>query len=110
LRIGGYCRVSEDDEGKGLAVTRQAQDIRKLVDRNGHVLAGMYTDNSVSAYRDVVRPEFEHLLADLASGLIEGVAVWDCDRLARRPKDLERLIDLFDTHPLVFTCPVPGDG
>jgi site-specific DNA recombinase len=102
MRIGGYARISYDDERDGLGVQRQATDIRKLVEGRGDTLAGMYTDNSVSAYKNVERPAFEQLLGDLASGLIDGLAVWDCDRLARRPKDLERVIDLFDARPLVF--------
>ena len=101
-RVAVYTRISDDDERDGLGVQRQATDIRKLVEGRGYTLAGVYTDNSVSAYKNVERPAFEQLLGDLASGLIDGLAVWDCDRLARRPKDLERVIDLFDARPLVF--------
>lgn len=45
-----------------------------------------------------MRPGFEQLLTDLASGLIDGICVWDSDRLARQPRDLERLIDLYETR------------
>jgi len=55
-----------------------------------------YADNDVSAFKDVVRPEFELLLADLDSGVVEGIVVYDLDRLARRPQDLERVIDIYD--------------
>ena len=56
-----------------------------------------YSDNDVSAYKDDVRPEFELLLRDLDNGVIERIVVYDLDRLARRPKDLERVIDIYDT-------------
>ena len=56
-----------------------------------------YADNDVSTYKDVVRPEFELLLQDLETGAVEGILVYDLDRLARRPKDLERVIDIYDT-------------
>ncbi|HEX3196276.1 MAG TPA: recombinase family protein [Propionibacteriaceae bacterium] len=63
----------------------------------GRLLAS--TRTGVSAYRRrVVRPGFEQLLTDLASGLIDGICVWDSDRLARQPRDLERLIDLYETR------------
>jgi hypothetical protein len=50
-----------------------------------------------------MRPGFEQLLTDVASGLIDGICVWDSDGLARQPRDLERLIDLYETRKgLVF--------
>lgn len=55
-----------------------------------------YVDNDISAFKDVVRPEFERLLADLEDGVIDGIVVYDLDRLARRPRDLERVIDVYD--------------
>ncbi|SDP32750.1 Site-specific DNA recombinase [Arthrobacter sp. ok909] len=105
MRVAGYARISFDDDGTAAGVTRQTEDIAALVKRKGWALADMYVDNNVSAYKNVVRPEFERLLADLETGVVDGVAVWDCDRLARKPKDLERLIDLYDQRPLAFaTC------
>jgi DNA invertase Pin-like site-specific DNA recombinase len=53
----------------------------------------------------VVRPGFEQLLTDLASGLIDGICVWDSDRLARQPRDLERLIDLYETRKVWCSLP-----
>lgn len=102
-RIGGYSRISLDDDGDALGVQRQMDDITALVERKGHTLAKHYIDNNISAFKArVIRPDFEQLLVDLGSGLIDGIAVWDCDRLARKPKDLERVIDLYDERTLVF--------
>ncbi|WP_079177082.1 recombinase family protein [Streptomyces sp. MUSC 14] len=53
------------------------------------------TDGSVDCV--VVRPEFRRLLADLASGVIDGVIFYDLDSLVRQPRDLEDLIDLSST-------------
>jgi site-specific DNA recombinase len=102
MRVAGYARISADDDGTAAGVQRQQEDIRALAKRRGWTLAHMYVDNNVSAYKNVVRPEFERLLEDLSSGAVDGVAVWDMDRLARKPKDLERLLDLYDRRPLVF--------
>lgn len=105
MKVGGYSRLSFDDEGTAAGVQRQQEDIRALVARKGWALAGMYVDNNVSAYKNVVRPEFERLLEDLAAGTIDGVAIYNLDRLARKPRDIERVLDLYDQRPLLFaTC------
>lgn len=109
MRVGTYARISDDAEQLGLGVGRQQDDTRKLVDLRGWTLANTYLDNDVSAYQPkVVRPDFERLLADLETGVIQGIAVYDLDRLARQPADLERIISIYDRKPLVFAT-VQGD-
>ena len=109
MGIGLYTRISEDLDGAGLGVARQETDCRKLASLRGWEVAGVYTDNDVSAFKvKIVRPEFERLLSDLQSGVIEGVVVYDLDRFARQPADLERAIRIFDERPLVFAT-VQGD-
>ena len=63
----------------------------------------------MSAYQPkVIRSDFERLLADLEAGTIQGIVVYDLDRLARKPTDLERIITIYDRAPLVFAT-VQGD-
>lgn len=102
--IAVYVRISLDTEGLGLGVARQEEDCRELVVRRGWDVAYVASDNDISAYKKVVRPEFERVLDDLASGAVDGLAVYDLDRLARQPRDLERLIDIFDSRPLSFAA------
>jgi DNA invertase Pin-like site-specific DNA recombinase len=109
MRVGTYARISDDAEQTGLGVARQQRDTRRLVELRGWTLIEEYEDDDKSAYqRRVVRDNFERMLADLASGTIQGIVVWDLDRLARKPTDLERIIDLYDQRPLVFAT-VQGD-
>ena len=109
MGIGLYTRISEDIDGGRLGVARQEADCRKLASLRGWTVAGVYTDNDVSAFKvKIVRPEFERLLCDLATGAIGGVVVWDLDRFAHQPTDLERAIKLFDQRALVFAT-VQGD-
>ncbi|MEU1518821.1 recombinase family protein [Streptomyces sp. NPDC005811] len=49
------------------------------------------------------------LLTDLQSGVIDGVIAYDLDRLARQPRDLERLIDVFEERPELVFCTVTND-
>jgi site-specific DNA recombinase len=67
-------------------------------------------DNDVSAYKTkVVRPKFEALLDDLKLGLVDGVVVYDLDRFARQPVDLERAIRIFDDRPGLVFATVQSD-
>ncbi|MGW1670318.1 recombinase family protein [Streptomyces sp. NPDC002324] len=109
-RVAVYTRISRDDEGDGLGVARQREDCERLADLRGWVVAKVYQDNDVSAFkRNVRRPEFELMLSDLADSLIDGVVAYDLDRLARQPKDLERLIDLYDEHKRRMFATVTND-
>lgn len=106
--IGIYSRISLDD-GTALGVQRQEEDCEKLAALRGWSVAKVYRDNDVSAYkRNVRRPAFENLLKDLAAGRLSGLVVYDLDRLSRQPRDLERVIDLYDRSGLTFAT-VSGD-
>ncbi|MGW1029247.1 recombinase family protein [Streptomyces sp. NPDC002577] len=111
VRLGGYARISLDKDGEELGVERQRRDYRQVAGvRPGWEVARDYIDNDVSAFkRNVVRPEFERLLVDLQSGVIDGVIAYDLDRLARQPRDLERLIDVFEDRPELVFCTVTND-
>jgi site-specific DNA recombinase len=102
-----YVRISEDVEGLGKGVRRQEQDGRRLCKQRGWDSV-LFEDNDASAYKRKPRPAFERMLKDLADRRLDGVVVYDIDRLARRPTDLERLIDIYDRRKLVFAT-VQGD-
>lgn len=104
--VGVYLRIFDDAEETREAVERQHQDVLCICARNGWT-AKKYEDNDLSAFkREVVRPDFERLLLDLAAGRIDGIVTYNLDRLARQPRDLERLLDVYADRPdLVFaTC------
>lgn len=88
-----------------------------LAERLGWKIGRVYEENDTSAYKRkritlpngrsvwrVMRPEFRQMLQDYEDGVIDGIIVYDLDRLARQPRDLEDLIDLVD-H---FKRPVVG--
>jgi DNA invertase Pin-like site-specific DNA recombinase len=106
---GIYARISDDDEGTGLGVLRQTDDCSRLTELR-QWRGSQYVDNDVSAFkRGVVRPEFERMLDDLRSGQLDGVVVYNLDRLARQPADLERLIEIYADHPDYTFATVDGD-
>lgn len=108
LELAGYGRISDDqedektgDRGAGVARQREAvQQVCKLMSITQQPLKWTikvwFEDNDVSAFKDVVRPQFELMLDALRRGDLEGIVVYDLDRLARRPVDLEKVIDIYD--------------
>ncbi|MET8570374.1 recombinase family protein [Streptomyces sp. NPDC004783] len=108
--MGIYTRISRDDEGDALGVARQQQDCERLADLRSWQAVKVYEDNDVSAFkRNVVRDDFELMLKDLRAGLIDGIVAYDLDRLARQPKDLERLIEIYDERPRLEFATVTND-
>jgi site-specific DNA recombinase len=115
LRVGAYVRVSEDRDDDAKAVGRQEEDTRALVARHGGTVAKVYAENDTSAYRKrrvqrtddrgetfhvyrVIRPVFQEMLSDLRRGDIDAAVVYDLDRLARDPRDLEDVIEIVEHY------------
>src|SRR5689334_6330799 len=105
-RAAGYVRISRDPYGQEKGVSRQIEDIKALAAKLGWTIVEIFIENDTSAYKKrkvtlpdgstayrVIRPEFARMLEALASGAIDGIIVYDLDRLARQPRDLEDLID-----------------
>jgi site-specific DNA recombinase len=102
MRAAIYARISQDTDGTALGVTRQQEDCLREAERRGWEVVQRYVDNDVSATRSKVRPEYQRMLADVASGHIGALVVWDIDRLTRTPRELEDVIDLADRYGLAL--------
>lgn len=96
-QAGIYVRISRDDTGDRLGVTRQADECRALAERLGYEVAGVYEDNDVSASKGKRREAYEELLADVESRKLDAVIAWHPDRLHRAPIELERFIDVVES-------------
>jgi len=100
IRLSLVTVVPDASEGEPVqqsGLERQQVDTQALAERKGW--QGVPYIDEASAYkRRAKRPKFDQLLSDLADGTIEGLCVYDCDRLARQPRDLERLIDLYEAN------------
>ncbi|MGO2943899.1 MAG: recombinase family protein [Brevibacterium aurantiacum] len=104
-----YLRISEDRTGEEAGVERQRNDCLALCKRLGFKISteDIYMDNDVSAYLKKKRPDFEKLLARVKLGPTR-IIVWHVDRLYRRPRELEDLIDLVETHPIRIEAVMGG--
>lgn len=108
VRPAGYRRISSDPRGLERGIDAQAEDVEQKAKQLGWpAIVKWYTENDTSAFKKKrvrladgsvgyrnIRPAFMEMLKDLASGEIDGVIVYDQDRLQRQPRDLEDLIDL----------------
>ncbi|HTY30852.1 recombinase family protein, partial [Mycobacterium sp.] len=88
-----YTRISADQSGEALGVTRQEEACRKLAAARGYEVVQVYPDNDVSAFNGKVRPHFERLLGDMKIGAFDVLLCWHPDRLYRSLRDMTRVLD-----------------
>lgn len=108
-----YARISEDRTGAGLGVDRQEADCRKLAQSKGWNVGPVFVDNDVTAFKRRTRKGYQALLEGIRVGDVDRVVAWHSDRLLRRPRELEDLIDLCDDKgkgvPIEFVIAGPYD-
>jgi site-specific DNA recombinase len=97
---GLYERISEDREGRELGVARQHEDLVNAVTNAGDMIVDTYRDNDISASTRSRkrRPAFERLISDAKSGRIKRIWAYTSNRLTRRPRESEDLIELAEKH------------
>ncbi len=114
-RVAIYCRISRDPTGLRDKVQAQEKACRDWAAERNFTLIGdpsvarpggepaAFIDNHASALWGA-RPKWQQLLALAATGQLDGIVVWHTDRLYRRTRDLESLIETLDAHRLqVYT-------
>lgn len=97
-RVAIYCRISLDQTGQALGVTRQEQDDRELAEQLGWEIHEIYVDNDVSATTGKVRPAYRRMLDDAAAGKVQAIIAWHPDRLYRVLPDLGELVEVCKRH------------
>jgi site-specific DNA recombinase len=97
LAVAVYARISSDQDGTALGVTRQLGDCRQLAVQLGWTVAEEYIDNDISAFSGKRRPAYERMLDDLRDGVRDAVIVYHVDRLTRRPIELEQFVETLTT-------------
>ncbi len=102
-RVAIYLRISSDQTGERLGVTRQREDCLDLVQRRGWTDPKVYEDNDTSAAGKVVRKDFERLLEDIQAGRVQVLVAWAYDRLTRNRLDELRLIEACQEAKVLVT-------
>lgn len=120
IDLGAYVRISDDDKDEHGQLTRegvkrQETDCRGLADvlsaslgQTVNILR-VYDDNNITAADEhVIRPDFEQLLKDLETGVIQGFLFYHADRVARLELDAARVTRLFRINPRLIGRSVQG--
>jgi site-specific DNA recombinase len=99
LRAAIYARISKDRTGQEAGTTRQIEDCLKLAQDHGLTVVATFKDNDMSAYSGKPRPQFEDMVRRLRNGEFDAIVCYHVNRLYRRTKDLERLVDIIGENP-----------
>jgi len=102
-----YARISDDRTGLAAGVQRQEKEARALAARRGWVVGQVHVDNDIKASRfgKKTRPAYLAMIERIEAGQVDGIVAFHTDRLYRRPRELEDLIDLVEHRGLVVaTC------
>lgn len=108
VRAGVYARISLDRHD-GAGVDRQLEDGLALAEKRGWEVVDTYVDNSITAFRNKRRPEWDRLLADVSEGRVNTIVCFHSDRTYRRMRDLEDLIDLVEDRHCQIATVLAGD-
>ncbi|MER5913141.1 recombinase family protein [Streptomyces sp. NPDC001982] len=114
IPVGAYVRISDDEKDASgqltrEGVTRQEQDCRHLASELGLTVVQVYDDNDITAADErIQRPQFEKLLKDLESGVIQGFVFYHADRVARLELDAARVTRLYRLNPKLIGRSVAG--
>lgn len=121
-----YSRISDDPEDEKRGVTRQVADTRDEVEGRGATLGVEHVENDTSAFKKrkvqvtdasgntymgyrVIRPVWHAALMRLREGKADGLVVYDLDRLARHPRDLEDAIEVVEHYGKVIYSATASD-
>lgn len=104
VEVGVYARLSEDRDGQQTATARQVADCKSLAKARSWKVIKVWEDVDLSAFRQVHRPGFEEMLADLDAGVLGGVVCWKLDRLARNRRDVTRLAEIVERQRCVLAA------
>lgn len=116
-RVADYARLSEDDEKdpelRGENVAIQLDECALFRDQRADwQCVGSFKDNdkTASAYGDVVREDFEKLMALVRVSGVDIILCVEVTRLFRKPLEAETLIDLVWTKRTSFHTVVTTRG
>ena len=93
LKIGGYVRVSHEEQKKfGYSIKAQIKEIEDWCNNNNHQLYKLYIDEGFSA-SNMKRPQLQAMLNDLPN--IDVIIFTRLDRLSRNVFEANKMLELF---------------
>jgi site-specific DNA recombinase len=95
-RVAGYLRLSVSTD-ESTSIDGQRAVIERWASTQGSEVTEIYIDDGFSGSKDIERPAYDRLCADVAAGLYDAVAVKSLDRLGRRLRAFLEFVDLAAT-------------
>lgn len=92
-----YARQSVDKK-ESVSIEAQIEDCKKYA-KDGH--ARIYKDKGYSG-KNTERPDFQKLVADIESGMIEKLVVYKLDRVSRNITDFYNFYEILKAHDCAF--------
>lgn len=103
MRAAIYLRQSLDRTGEELAVSRQRDLCRNIIELRGWTLVDEFTDNSISASDATKnRPGYNALVEAYDAGRFDALVCYDMDRLTRQPRQMEDWLDAAEQRGLAL--------
>jgi site-specific DNA recombinase len=97
-----YGRVSSDDSAESnLSIPDQLKKLRKFCEDTDRQVRHVYVDEGISAYLQVIRPQFEQMIADVLGGKypdVSSIVVFAMSRFFRRSADFAIIEQQLNAH------------
>jgi DNA invertase Pin-like site-specific DNA recombinase len=102
MRVAIYARLSKDTSGVSENVEIQIQETKAHARSMGYRIAGIFSDNDISAskYSNKPRPGYQTLLAAVRRNTVEAILITEMPRLYRRMEELLEVIRLAEQTEL----------
>ena len=109
VMLGIYCRTSRKESICGIDTIEQQRNCGLNFAETNHLNYNIYEDSGKSGYKEKSKEDpfseriaFKQLLADIKSGKINEVWVWELSRLARKNKYYVQIIEFLAENKIVL--------
>ncbi len=99
MKMALYARVSTDEQLKGYSIGVQTEKLIQYVELHDIKDYEVFTDEGYSA-KNLNRPAIKDVMRRLKKGEFQGIIVHKLDRLTRRVRDLQDIVDFIDSNHL----------
>ncbi len=107
--LGIYCRTSRKESISGIDTIEQQRTCGLRFAEENHLNYNIYEDSGKSGYKEKSKEDpfseriaFKQLLADIKSGKINEIWVWELSRLARKNKYYVQIIEFLAENQIVL--------
>lgn len=102
MKVAAYIRVSTHMQAEeGYSLQAQRERLKAYAFSQGWEIVQFYVDEGLSA-KDMDRPELQRMLKGVREGIFDIVLVYKLDRLTRSVIDLDKLLNEFSKHDVMF--------